>query len=75
MKTSGSIESLTQVGKGRVGVNGDNKVGYDGNELDRSEIDSGKVNDEFDNKIDNEVRKKCQKTSKSKNLFEKFFKS
>ena len=61
LKTSGSPESLTQPGKGRVGVGGDNRARRDKNKLDDDEVDGGEV--EY-----NEVGKKVQKTSRSKNL-------
>ena len=52
--------------KGGIRVGGDNRAGRDGSEIDRSgidhvEFDSGKVRDD-------EIEKKGQKTSKSKNL-------
>ena len=61
LKISESIESLTRLGKGRVGNSGDSKARRDRSELDESEVDSGKVGN-------NEVGKKVQKLSKSKNL-------
>ena len=52
--------------KGGVRVGGDNKAGYDENELDKSGMDNVEVDD---SKVgDNEFRKKGQKTFKSKNL-------
>ena len=52
--------------KSRVGVSDNSKTGRDGRcKLDRSGI----CNNEVDEKVDNEVRKKDQKISKSKNLF------
>ena len=76
LKILESTESLTWPGKGRVGVGGDSKARHDGkSELEERETGNnefdGKVNDE----IDDEVRKKDQKTSKSKNLFKKLSKS
>ena len=67
LKIEGSYESLTWPGKGRVEVGDNNKAGRDGskldeNEIDNNEVDSGKIGDD-------EVGKKGQKTSKSKNLF------
>ena len=50
----------TKPKKGRVGVGGGNRAGRDKSELDGNKIDGNKVED-------NEVRKKVQKTSKSKN--------
>ena len=61
MKTSESTESLTRPGKGGVGVSGDSRATRDGSEIDGSEIDSGEGRDD-------EVGKKAQKLSKSKNL-------
>ena len=66
MKTLRSIKSVTWPKNGVVGVDGDNKAGHDGNKLDKSEIDNGKV---IGNEVDDKVRKKGQKTSKSKKLF------
>ena len=65
LKSSGSNESKTRLGEGGVGVGG-SKVGrkkkkLDGNELHSNEIDGGQVEDD-------EVGKKVQKRSKSKNL-------
>ena len=52
--------------KSRVGVGGDSKAGRNGRyEFDGIEI----CNDKIDDEVDNEFRKKGQKTSKSKNLF------
>ena len=65
LKISGSTESLTQPEKGVIGVEGDNRARRDGNKLNRSEIDNGKV---VGSEVDNEVEKKGQKTSKSKKL-------
>ena len=56
LKISGSTESSTQPGKGGARVDGDSKAGRDWNEVDCGE---GR---------DNEVRKKVQKSSKSRNL-------
>ena len=65
LKTSGSTESKTRTGKGRVGVGG-SKPGREGSKLNRSklhgnEVDGGEVEDD-------EVREKVWKRSKSKNL-------
>ena len=62
LKTLRSIKSLTQPGKDGVRVGNNSRDGYDGIELDRSEIDDGENRD-------NEDGKKVQKISKSKNLF------
>ena len=53
LKLSRSAESLTQLGKSRVGVVNDNKAGHD---------------NKVDNKVDDEVGKKGQNLSKSENL-------
>ena len=58
LKTSGNLESLTQPGKGRVEVSGNNRAKYDGSKID----------DEVDNEIDDKVEKRGQNPSKSKNL-------
>ena len=50
---------------GIVEIGGDSRAGHDGNKLDRSEIDGVEV-DGSEVEVD-EVRKKVQKTSKSKN--------
>ena len=47
-------------------VSSDSKAGRDGNKLNESEIDDNEVGG---GEIDNEVRKKCQKMSKSKKSF------
>ena len=66
MKTSGSIESKTRPSEGRVGVGG-SKTRCEGSKLDRNKLDDGEVHGgEVEN---DEVGKKVQKTSKSKNLF------
>ena len=62
LKTSGSIKSATQPGKGVVEIGGYNRAGRDKSKVDRSELDGGEVEN-------NEVGKKVQKMSKSKNLF------
>ena len=67
LKTSGSTESKTQSGKGGVGVGGDSRARrggkeIDGNGNDNVEVNGGKV------EVD-EVGKKVQKSSRSKNLF------
>ena len=52
--------------KGRVKVGADSKVGYDGSKLDGGKIDNGEVHG---GKVRNdEIGKKVQKSSKSKNL-------
>ena len=60
MKTSGSTKFLTRSGKGKVKVGSDNRVGHDGSKLNGNEVDDGEVKDD-------EVRKKVQNLSKSKN--------
>ena len=71
LKTLGNTESTTRPGEGIVGIGGDSRVGCDGSKLDRNEIDRSEIdNGEIDGgKIDDEIGKKGQKTSKSKNLF------
>ena len=66
LKTSGSIEPLTRPGEGVVGVGGDNRARRDAKKLDRSKLDGDEV-DGGDVEVD-EIGKKAQKTSKSKNL-------
>ena len=61
MKTSGTTEFLTQLGKGGVGVGGDSRAGRNRSELDESDVDGGEFRDD-------KVEKKVQKLSKSKNL-------
>ena len=65
LKISESTESLTQPGEGVVGIGGDGRAGCDGSKLDKSKIDNNEVGSD---KVDNEVGKKGQKTSKSKKL-------
>ena len=48
--------------KGGDGIGGDSKAGRSGSEMDDVEVDGGEID------VD-EVGKKAQKTSKSKNLF------
>ena len=68
LKTSGSTESTTWLGKGRVKVGGNSRAGYDGRyKFDRSKIDDGEIDGYKDG--DNEIGKKGHKMSKSKNLF------
>ena len=59
LKTSSN--ELAKLRNGKVGVGDDSKAGRDKSELDGGEIDSGEVGED-------EVRKKFQKTSESKNL-------
>ena len=64
LKTSSTKSA--EPNKGRVGVGGDSRTGCDRSEIDGNgmndvEVDGGKVGD-------NEIGKKGQKTSKSKNL-------
>ena len=66
LKTSGSIESSIRPGEGVFGDSDDSRArrdrsNLDGSELDSSEVDGGEV------EVD-EVGKKVQKTTKSKNL-------
>ena len=61
LKTSGSTESLTQSGKGGVKVGGDSRARRNRNELDRWKVNSDEVEND-------EIEKKVQKLSKSKNL-------
>ena len=65
---------MTRLGEGLVGVSDDSRVGHDESKVDKIEIDDSEVDG---SKIDDEVEKKGQKTSKSKNLFKskKSFKS
>ena len=60
LKTSRSTKSEIRPGEGRVGV-GDGRAGYEQNKLDGSKLHGGEVEDD-------EVGKKFQKRSKSKNL-------
>ena len=66
LKTPKNTESSTQSGKAVVGVCGDSRAGRDRSMLDKSEIDNGEVSSR---EFDDEVGKKSQKTSKSKNFF------
>ena len=59
LKISESTDSLTWPGKGRVGVDDNNKARRDGSELDRSKVDGNGVGDD-------KVGKKFQKSSKFK---------
>ena len=66
LKTSGSTESKTQPGEGKVRVGNDSKVGRGRSEINGSGMDDVEVND---SKVEvNEIEKKVQKLSKSKNL-------
>ena len=58
---------MTRLGKGRIGFSDSNRAEYDGHELNRSKIDNGKIDSKEVG--DDEVEKKVQKSSKSKNLF------
>ena len=64
LKNSGNIESTTQPREGKVVVGGDNRAERNGSKFDRSRVDD----DEVDDKSDNEVGKKSQNSSRSKNL-------
>ena len=66
MKTSGSTESKTRSGEDGVGIGG-SKAGYSGSKIDKSELNGIEVNG---SEVDDEVGKKGQKTSKSKNIVE-----
>ena len=66
LKLLGSIESLTQPGKGNFGVGVDSRAGRDRSELDGSEVDGDEVRD-------NEVGKKVQNLSKSKKTVQSDF--
>ena len=66
LKTSESIEPLTWPGESVVGVGGDSRARRDANKLDRNELGGNEV-DGGEVKVD-EVGKKVQKTTKSKNL-------
>ena len=66
MKTS-SIKSA-ESRKGIIGIDVDNRVRRGKDKLDGSKIDDDEVDNKFDDEVDNEVRKKSHKTSKSKNL-------
>ena len=76
LKTSKSTELLTRPREGVVGVGGDSRARRDASKLDESEVDGGEVEGgKFDGgKVDggevevDEVGKKVQKTTKSKNL-------
>ena len=66
-KTSGIIDSLTQLGEDAIKVGGDSRAGRDGNKLDASELNGNEVDDD---KVEvDEIGKKVQETFKSKNLF------
>ena len=65
MKTSGSTESKTRPSEDGVRI-GSSSAGREGRKLDRSELHGAKIDG---NEVeDNEVGKKIQKKSKSKNL-------
>ena len=66
LKTSGSTEPSTRPGEGVVGVGGDSRARRDTSKLDGSKLDGDEV-DGREVEVD-EVGKKVQKTSKSKNL-------
>ena len=66
LKTSKSTQSTTQLSESGVGINDSSKVGRDVSELDGSRIDGNKV--DSGEVRDDEVGKKVQKLSKSKNL-------
>ena len=65
LKTSKSTESTSQPKEGVVGIGGDRKARYNRSKLNRNETDNNGVNS---NEVDDEIGKKSQKTSKSKNL-------
>ena len=56
---------MTQPSESEVGVGGDNKSGYNGG----CKFDGSKISNNEDNGGNDEVGKKGQKPSKSKNLF------
>ena len=60
LKTSGSTESKIESGEGRVTVGGDRRAGRGRSGIDDSEVGGGEIEDD-------EVGKKAQKLSKSKN--------
>ena len=60
LKISGSTESLTRLGKGRVGVSRDSRAARDENKLNGSEIDDDEIDGD---KIDNKVGKKGRNPS------------
>ena len=55
LKTSGSTESITQLGEGVVRVDGNNRTGYNKSQLDEYEIDDVEVDV---GEVYNEVEKK-----------------
>ena len=61
LKISGSTESKTRPGEGKVGVGSNSRARRDGSEdrINDSEVDGGEVGDD-------EIGKKVQKSSKSK---------
>ena len=61
LKTLRTTESKTQPGEGGVGVSGESRAGHSRSEIDDVEVGGGEVEDD-------EVGKKVQKSSKSKNL-------
>ena len=65
LKMSRSIEFSKQLGEGVVGVRGDSRAGRDRNKLDGSKMNDNEVGG---SKLNDEVGKKGQKTSKSKKL-------
>ena len=66
LKSSGNTKSITWPGKSGFRVDGKSRARRDRSELDGSKIDGDKVDSgEFG---DNEIEKKAQKLSKSKNL-------
>ena len=62
LKISGNIEYLTRLRRGGVRFGDDSRAERDRNKVDRSEFDDVQIGN-------NEVWKKDQKKSKSKNLF------
>ena len=61
LKTSEDTKSIIRLIEGGVGVGNNSRTRRDGYEIDGIEVDSSEVGDD-------EVRKKVQKTPKSKNL-------
>ena len=70
LKTLKSFESTTQLGKSAVGIGGDSKAKCDGKcKFNGNKIGGGEVDgSEGRYNKDDKVKKKGQKTSKSKNL-------
>ena len=65
MKTSESTKFTIRPGKSVVGVDDNNRAGYERSKLDGSELDGGEIDG---GKVDDKIEKKGQKTSKFKKL-------